>query len=130
MLIDVPHVSSAIGFLGFMQNSDPNLKFKIERVYFLSNVPSDAVRGSHGHLELQQILIPVSGSFDLKVINKYGEVNIQMKDPSKGFFVDKGSWRELSNFSSNGCCLVLASDCYNPDDYYFDLNSFLNLIHK
>lgn len=128
MLIDVPHVSSEIGFLGFIQNSDPFLRFRIERVYFLSGVPNDVIRGSHGHLKLQQILIPVLGSFDLKVINKDGEVNIHMNNPSKGFFVDKGSWRELSNFSSNGCCLVLASAGYDSDDYYFDLDSFLNLI--
>jgi hypothetical protein len=130
MLIDVPHVNSSIGFLGFIQNSDLNLSFKIERVYFLSKIPSGVVRGSHGHLKLQQILIPVTGSFDLKVINKMGEINIRMDDPSKGFYVDKGSWRELTNFSNDSCCLVLASLPYDADDYYFDLNSFLNLINE
>jgi hypothetical protein len=130
MLIDVPHVNSSIGFLGFIQNSNLNLSFKIERVYFLSKIPSGVVRGSHGHLKLQQILIPVTGFFDLKVINKMGEINIRMDDPSKGFYVDKGSWRELSNFSKDSCCLVLASLPYDADDYYFDLNSFLNLINE
>jgi hypothetical protein len=130
MLIDVPHVNSSIGFLGFIQNSDLNLSFKIERVYFLSKIPSGVVRGSHGHLKLQQILIPVTGSFDLKVINKMGEINIRMDDPSKGYYVDKGSWRELTNFSNDSCCLVLASLPYDADDYYFDLNSFLNLINE
>ena len=130
MLIDVPHVNSSIGFSGFIQNSDLNLSFEIERVYFLSEIPSNVVRGSHGHLKLQQILIPVTGSFDLKVINKMGEINIRMDDPSKGFYVDKGSWRELSNFSNDSCCLVLASLPYDSADYYFDLNSFLNLINE
>jgi hypothetical protein len=90
MLIDLPHINSSIGFLGFIQNSDPNLKFKIERVYFLSSVPSDAVRGSHGHLELQQILIPVSGSFDLKVINKDGEVTQADVLKGRGVAMKKG----------------------------------------
>ena len=128
MLIDLPHINSSIGFLGFIQNSDPNLKFKIERVYFLSSIPSDVIRGSHGHLKLQQILIPVTGSFDLKVINRNGEVNVHLDDPSKGYFVDKGSWRELSNFSSNACCLVLAREPYDSTDYYFNLDSFLKMI--
>jgi dTDP-4-dehydrorhamnose 3,5-epimerase-like enzyme len=128
MFIDIPHVNSNLGYLGFVQNSDLNLCFKIERVYFLSNIPSGVVRGLHGHLKLQQILIPIMGSFDLKVITKSGEVNIHMNDPSKGFFIDKGAWRELSNFSADSCCLVLASLPYDSTDYYFDLNSFLDLI--
>jgi hypothetical protein len=128
VFINVPHISSSIGFLGFIQNIDPDLKFKIERVYFLSNIPKEAIRGCHGHLKLQQILIPVVGSFDLKVINKFGEKNIHLNDPAKGYFIDKGSWRELSNFSINSCCLVLASLPYDPEDYYFELNSFLDLI--
>ena len=130
MLIDVPHVRSSIGFLGFMQNFSPSLAFKIERVYFLTGVPVGAVRGSHGHLKLEQVIIPVMGSFDLKVVNNLGEQNIRMDNPSKGFYIKKGSWRELSNFSSNSCCLVLASTHYDPDDYYFELESFLKLIDE
>ena len=59
-----------------------------------------------------------------------GEISIRMDDPSKGYYLDKGSWRELSNFSNDSCCLVLASLPYDADDYYFDLNSFLNLINE
>jgi hypothetical protein len=128
MLIEVPNVKSSIGFLGFMQNSSSNLGFRIERVYFIVGVPAGVVRGSHGHLKLEQVIIPVIGSFDLKVINNTGEQNIHMSDPSKGFYIKRGSWRELSNFSSNSCCLVLASTPYDPDDYYFDLEYFLKLI--
>jgi hypothetical protein len=128
MLIDVPNVRSSIGFLGFVQNS--NLAFKIERVYFLAGVPKGVVRGSHGHLKLEQVVIPVIGSFDLRIINNLGEQNIRMDNPSKGFYIKGGSWRELSNFSSNACCLVLASTPYDPDDYYFDLEYFLKLIEE
>jgi hypothetical protein len=75
-------------------------------------------------------VIPVIGSFDLRIINNLGEQNIRMDDPSKGFYIKGGSWRELSNFSSNACCLVLASTPYDPDDYYFDLEYFLKLIDE
>lgn len=128
MFIEIPHVKSDIGFLGFLQNSDNSVRFQIARVYFLSSVPQNAVRGSHGHLELEQILIPVVGSFDLKVINAEGEVSIHMNDPSKGYYIGKKSWRELRNFSKDSCCLVLASQEYNPKDYFFDLDHFLTLI--
>jgi hypothetical protein len=130
VLINVEHVNSPLGFLGFVQNSTSTFGFKIERVYFLTGVPKGTVRGLHGHLKLEQVIIPVIGSFDLKVINSFGEQNIRMDNPSKGFYIKQGSWRELSNFSSNSCCLVLASTPYDPDDYYFDRDNFLSLIHQ
>lgn len=103
------------------------IPFKIERVYYLYDVPSDAYRGGHAHKELIQLLIPLSGSFDVKLMDGYSTEIIRLNKPNIGLLIPTGIWRELENFSAGAVCLVLASNEFNEADYIWDYNNFVKL---
>ena len=102
------------------------LPFKIKRVYYLYDIPSDAYRGGHSHKELYQFLIPLSGSFDVLLNDGFGMNKIvTLNKPNKGLLIVPGIWRELNNFSSGAVCLVLASEEYDENDYIRDFDDFV-----
>lgn len=123
--IEVPHIINNLGNLGFLQESE--LPFQIKRIYFISGVPQGAKRGLHGHKKLQQIIIALSGSFEIRVINKNIDESFVMDNFKFGLFIPYESWRELSNFSKDAVCLVLASLPYDANDYVYDFNTFSSL---
>jgi hypothetical protein len=127
-ILNIEFVKNDLGFLGFLENG--KIPFDIERIYFIRDVPSHVTRGKHGHKQLKQILIPISGSFDVLVINSDGEKNYHLNSPDKSLFIPEMSWREISNFSPGSCCLVVASDKYKEDDYIFELNHFRSLLRQ
>lgn len=91
--------------------------FKIERVYFLHSLKSDAQRGGHAHLELCQLMVAINGSFTLTLTNGGQTKVIKMGNPSVGIFVPPLTWRSLHGFSPGATCLVLASAEYDESDY-------------
>jgi dTDP-4-dehydrorhamnose 3,5-epimerase-like enzyme len=94
-------------------------------VYDISNVPSYSVRGAHAHKELQQVFLALSGSFFLTVTDGNFEDKVLITPQSAGFFLPSGYWRELSNFSEDSICLVLASKHFDENDYIRDMKKFL-----
>ena len=124
-LIEIPKITDKKGRGNLSVIEKDCLPFKIERVYYLYDVPSDAYRGGHAHKNLKQFLLPLSGSFD--VILKDGENTkaVTLNKPNKGLLIVPGIWRELENFSSGAVCLVLASDVYEEDDYIRDFDTFV-----
>jgi len=104
------------------------LPYKIERVYYLYDVPSDAHRGGHSHIACHEFLIPISGSFDVVLKDGESRRTVTLNKPNKGLLIVPGIWRELENFSSGAICLVLASHEYEEADYIRDYNEFLE--HK
>lgn len=96
---------------------DKGLPFDIRRVYYLYDVPAGTDRGSHAHLQLQQLLIPISGSFSVRAWSRYGERTYRLYEPNVALYIGPGVWRELMEFSSNAVCLVLASMEYDETDY-------------
>lgn len=125
-LFEVDNVQNELGFLGFLENG--KIPFDVRRCYYLTGVDEKTRRGLHGHLKLQQILIAPIGSFEVKVINKYGENNYVLDKPNVGLYIPEMSWRELSNFSKPSCCLVLASEVYEENDYVHDFQLFTRMI--
>ena len=123
-LIEIPVVEDVRGNLGFIQKDI--LPFEFKRVYYLFDVPSNAFRGGHSHIDQQEVLIALSGSFEV-VLND-GEIkkSFVLNKPNLGLFIPNGIWRELENFSSGAVCLVLASDVFIEEDYIRDFDSFLN----
>ena len=123
-LIEIPVVEDVRGNLGFIQKGI--LPFEFKRVYYLFDVPSNAFRGGHSHIDQQEVLIALSGSFEV-VLND-GEIkkSFVLNKPNLGLFIPNGIWRELENFSSGAVCLVLASDVFIEEDYIRDFDSFLN----
>jgi len=99
--------------------------FQTKRVYYISNVPKDSVRGAHAHKKLRQIFICLSGSFTLNVTDGNNVDNVMMTPQSSGYYLQSGYWRELSDFADNSICLVLASEHFDESDYIRNLSDFL-----
>ena len=123
-LIEVPVVEDVRGNLGFIQKD--LLPFEFKRVYYLFDVPSNAFRGGHSHLEQQEVLIALSGSFEVVLNDGFEKTSFVLNKPNIGLFIPNGIWRELENFSSGAVCLVLASDVFMEEDYIRDFDAFLN----
>ncbi len=107
-----------------------HIPFDIQRVYYLYDVPAGAERGGHAHKELQQLIISVSGSFDVIVKDGGEEKVFTLNRPFYGLFIPKLIWRELTNFSSGSICLVLASLLYDENDYLRDYSQYINYKSK
>lgn len=120
--VDIPVVSDIRGNLAVIEKDI--VTFKIERVYYLFDVPSSSYRGGHAHKELLQLIVPLSGSFDVHVKDGKQERTITMNKPNKGLLVVPGIWREIDNFSSGAVCLVLASEVFEEADYIRDFETF------
>ncbi len=106
------------------------IPFEIKRVYYLYDVPSDAFRGGHAHKNLNQFMIPLSGSFEVKIDDGHNNKKIMLNKPNQGLLIPSGIWREMDNFSAGSVCLVLASEVFDESDYFRDYNSFLEYKKK
>lgn len=122
-IIEIPKIKNTKGNIGVIENDV--VPFDIKRVYYLYDVPSSAKRGGHAHKALQQLLVPLSGSFDVVLKDGTEELTITLNKPDKGLLINSNIWRELENFSSGAVCMVIASDVYSEDDYIRDYNDFL-----
>ncbi|WPO77144.1 FdtA/QdtA family cupin domain-containing protein [Flavobacterium sp. KACC 22761] len=123
-LLKIPVVEDLSGNLAFIQNGV--LPFEFKRVYYLFDVPSTAFRGGHSHIEQHEVLIALSGSFEVIVNDGKDKKSYLLNKPNVGLHLPKGIWRELENFSSGSVCLVLASDVFEETDYIRDYETFLN----
>lgn len=121
-IIDIPKISDPRGHLGIIEKEV--VPFDIKRVYYLYDVPSDAYRGGHAHKNLSQLLIALSGSFEVHLKNGEENVTVVLNKPNKGLLIEPGIWREIDNFSSGSVCLVLASDVFKESDYIRDYDDF------
>lgn len=122
-LIEIPKIKDSRGNLAVIEKQC--IPFDIKRVYYLYDVPSDAFRGGHAHKELYQFLIPLSGSFEVRLKDGESERLVSLNKPDKGLLIKPGIWREIENFSSGSVCLVLASDVYDEADYIRNFDEFL-----
>lgn len=123
-LISIPSVSSDLGSLGVIEG-DGVFPFPIKRVYFLFDVPADVTRGSHAHKKLRQLIVPVAGSFTVRLDDGNTQQDFLLDDASRGLTVPPGYWRTLFGFSQGSAALVLASEEYDESDYIRDYSDFL-----
>ncbi|WP_179344022.1 sugar 3,4-ketoisomerase [Winogradskyella ursingii] len=121
-IIEIPKVHDERGSLAVIEKGC--FPFEIKRVYYLYDVPSDAFRGGHAHKNLNQLLIPLSGSFEVLLKDGTSSNRVLLNKPNKGLLIVPGIWREIDNFSSGSVCLVLASEVYDETDYLRDFNEF------
>lgn len=122
--INFPVVEDVRGNLAFIQNDV--LPFEFKRIYYLFDVPSTAFRGGHSHINQHEILIALSGSFEVVLDDGFEKRTILLNKPNMGFPIGTGIWRELQNFSSGAVCLVIASDVFDESDYIRDYDVFLD----
>ncbi|SAL61449.1 sugar 3,4-ketoisomerase [Caballeronia telluris] len=128
-VMDLPKITDPRGNLTFIEGNR-HVPFDVQRVYYLYDVPSGGMRAGHAHHELQQIIIAVSGSFDLVLDNGFERRVLTCNRPSSGVLIRSLVWRELNNFSSGAVCLVLASKLYDENDYIRDYQTFLRETSK
>ena len=125
-IITLPKIEDPRGNLSVIQGN--TIPFKINRVYFLYDVPSGAERGGHAHKNQQEFIIAVSGSFEVVLHNGSEEKVYHLFKPNEGLYVPINTWRELRNFSSGSVCLVVSSDEFDETDYIRDFNDFINYL--
>lgn len=122
-LISLPKIEDQRGNLSVIEND--TIPFEIKRVYYLYDVPSGSERGGHAHKDLLELLVALSGSFDVILNDGVSERTVTLNKPNIGLLIPTGVWRELKNFSSGSVCLVVASDVYIEDDYIRDFDEFI-----
>lgn len=122
-LIDIPKITDVRGNLGVVEKDV--IPFNIKRVYYLYDVPSTAYRGGHSHIDQTELLIPLSGSFEVVLDNGNEKKSVLLNKPDKGLLINTGIWRELQNFSSGSVCLVLSSGEFDEADYIRSYKDFL-----
>ncbi|NRB06779.1 MAG: WxcM-like domain-containing protein [Richelia sp.] len=123
-ILELPKIQDPRGNLTFVE-AGKHVPFNIQRVYYLYDVPGGAERGGHAHRELQQLIIAMSGSFDVVLDDGYNKKRIYLNRSYYGLYVCPMIWRELDNFSSGSVCMVVASNLYDEADYYRDYQNFL-----
>ena len=128
-MIDLPKISNARGNLTFVEGGN-HIPFDIKRVYYLYDVPGGAVRGGHAHKTLHQVLIAMSGSFDITLDDGREKKHFHLNRSYNGLYIRPMIWRELDNFSSGSVCMVLASDFFSEDDYYRDHDTFISAVNQ
>lgn len=128
-IIVLPKISDPRGNLTFIEGNK-HIPFEIKRTYYLYDVPGGAERGGHAHKGLHQLIIAMSGSFDVVLDDGEENKRIHLNRSYNGLYVCPMIWRELDNFSSGSVCMVLASNLYDESDYYRNYNEYLTALGK
>ena len=121
-LLEIPKIQDRRGNLSVVEGD--TIPFVSKRVYYLYDVPSGSKRGGHAHMEQQQFLIALSGSFDVILKDGKNIKTITLNKPNVGLLIVAGIWRELENFSSGSVCLVLSSGEFSEEDYIREYKKF------
>lgn len=127
-IIALPKILDERGNLTFFQNSD-NIPFDIKRVFWIYDVPGGEARGGHANREQQELIISISGSFDVVVKSKEGqEKRFNLNRSYFGLYVPKNTWRQIENFSTNAVSFHACSTAFDESDYIRDYQQYLNQI--
>jgi dTDP-4-dehydrorhamnose 3,5-epimerase-like enzyme len=126
-IIELPKIIDRRGNLSFFESSN-HVPFEIKRTYWIYDVPGGETRGGHAYKELQEIVIALSGSFDVHVESNNGVEIFSLNRSYNALYLPPGTWRSLQNFSTNAVCLVAASAAYDENDYIRDYQQFKSFI--
>lgn len=118
------HHSDRKGNISVVENN-VTVPFDVKRVYYLYDIPGGESRGAHAHKELSQLIVAVSGSFNVVLDDGNVKRTFTLNRPYQGLYVVPGIWRDLVEISSGSVCMVLASEKYDEKDYIRDYNKFI-----
>ncbi len=127
-IIDLPKIPDDRGNLSFFENGR-QIPFDIQRVYWIYDVPGGEVRGGHAYRELQEVIIALSGAFDVVLSDGREERRFMLNRSYTGLYVPKMVWRQLENFSTNALALIAANAAYDEGDYIRDFDAFKSMKH-
>ena len=128
-LINLPKFLDPRGNLSFIEE-DTHLPFKIRRVYWIYDVPGGEHRGGHAFRETEELIVALSGSFDVVLHDGQTEHRFSLNRSYYGVYVPKMMWRMIENFSTNSLALIIASTDYDENDYIRDFDEFKALTRK
>lgn len=124
-LIDLPKIQNRAGNITAL-NGEVELPFKINRVFYLYDIPGGVSRGAHAHKECWQFLVAAGGSFFVKTDDGKDKAEFFLNQPYKGLLIPPGIWASEIDFSSGAACLVLASHSYDKGDYLREYSEFMS----
>ena len=123
-IIDFPFIEDERGNLSFVEEKK-HLPFEIKRVFWMYDIPGRTKRGGHAFYNQEEVIVSLSGSFDVVITLKNSETLVyNLSDPSKGLYLPKKTWRHMERFSTNACALHISSLEYNLSEYIRDFNQF------
>ncbi len=128
-LIQFPKILDPRGNLTFIEQ-EQHIPFKISRVYWIYDVPGGEQRGGHAFREQNEIIIALSGSFDVFLDDGTAQKIVHLNRAYHGLYVPKMIWRRMQNFSTNSVAYVLAGNPYNEVDYLRDYEEYKALMQE
>lgn len=123
-IIELPKFLDARGNLSFAQNNT-QIPFEIKRTYWIYDVPGGEARGGHAERENEELIIAMSGSFDIIVDDGQTMKTFTLNRSYYGLYIPKGIWRDISNFSTNSLALEFGSIPYDVNDYIRNYDEFM-----
>lgn len=123
-LITLPKFEDPRGNLSFIEEEN-HVPFKIERTYWIYDVPGGQMRGGHAFKEQQELIIALSGSFDIVVDDGIIKQTFSLNRSYYGLYIPAGLWRQMQNFSTNSLAMVLSSTQFSEEDYIRKYPEFL-----
>lgn len=128
-LINLPKILDDRGNLSFLEE-DNHIPFKIRRIYWIYDVPGGEFRGSHAFRRTEEMIIALSGSFDVLLHDGNEERRFHLNRSYYGVYVPNMIWRKLENFSTNSLALILSSTSFDQGDYIRDFDEFIRMVHE
>jgi hypothetical protein len=122
-IVKLPKFLDPRGNLSFIED-DNHIPFKIERTYWIYDVPGGEVRGAHAYKTLQEFIVALSGSFDVVLHDGKQKHRFHLNRSYYGLYVPKMYWRSMENFSTNSVAMILADQSYNENEYIRDFELF------
>jgi dTDP-4-dehydrorhamnose 3,5-epimerase-like enzyme len=123
-IVNLPKFEDPRGNLSFIEE-EKHIPFKIERTYWIYDVPGGQVRGGHAFKEQQEFIVAISGSFDVVVDNGVNKQTFSLNRSYYGLYIPAGLWRQMRNFSTNSLAMVLSSTQFSEEDYIRKYSDFL-----
>lgn len=122
-IINLPKILDQRGNLSFIEENR-HIPFEIKRVYWIYDVPGGEIRGGHAFKEQRELIVALSGSFDVIVNDGKNNEKFHLNRSYYGLFVPAGVWRHMENFSTNSLALVLSSTKYDENDYIMNFEQY------